>query len=111
MTELHQPDSAKSSRVQLAREAAQDVVRVLMGFVDECCEVAFGVEWHALIPERARPRRGCRRGLRDDLRRRSRPVDDLELGELGKSFLGEFGADAGLLGAAERDMRRHVEML
>jgi hypothetical protein len=38
-------------------------------------------------------------------------VDDLELGELRKPFLGEFGADARMLGAAERDMRRHVEVL
>ena len=30
---------------------------------------------------------------------------------VGETFLGEFGADAGLLGAAERDVRGHVEML
>jgi hypothetical protein len=52
MTELHQPDGAKPLRVQLAREATQDFVRVLMRFVDECCEVALGVECHALIPEK-----------------------------------------------------------
>src|SRR5665213_476817 len=38
-------------------------------------------------------------------------VDDLKLGELRETLLGEFGADAGLLGSAERDERRHVEML
>src|SRR5450631_1494858 len=42
---------------------------------------------------------------------RARLVDDLELGELREPFLGEFGADARLLGATERNMRRHVEVL
>ena len=37
-------------------------------------------------------------------------VDDLQLGEFGESFFGEFDADARLLGAAERDVRRHVEV-
>src|SRR5580704_12012100 len=32
-------------------------------------------------------------------------VDDLELGELSQTFLSELGADARLLGAAERDVR------
>src|SRR5260370_34268627 len=41
----------------------------------------------------------------------SRLVDDLELSEFGEAFLGEFGADARLLGAAERNVRRHIEML
>src|ERR1700692_2646642 len=41
----------------------------------------------------------------------SRLIDDLELGEFGEAFLGEFGADARLLGAAERNVRRHVEMI
>ena len=38
-------------------------------------------------------------------------VDNLKLGEFGETFLGEFGPDAGLLSAAEWDVRRHVEML
>src|SRR6476659_1705261 len=42
---------------------------------------------------------------------RRRAVDDLQLCELGETFLGEFSADARLLGAAERDVRGHVEVL
>ena len=41
----------------------------------------------------------------------ARFVDDLQLGKLGETFLGELGADPRLLGAAERDMRGHVEVL
>jgi hypothetical protein len=37
-------------------------------------------------------------------------VYDLQLGELGKAFLGELDPDAGLLGPAERDMRPEIEM-
>src|SRR5215831_11759369 len=42
---------------------------------------------------------------------RRRSVDDLELGELRQTLFGELRADARLLGAAEGDMRGHVEML
>src|SRR5215469_5048858 len=43
--------------------------------------------------------------------RGSGAVDDLQLGKFGETFLGEFGSNAGLLGAAERDMRGHIEVL
>src|SRR5262245_14938920 len=44
-------------------------------------------------------------------RRGSRSVDDLQLREFCKAFLSKLRADARLLGPAERDVRRHVEVL
>ena len=38
-------------------------------------------------------------------------IDNLELREFGETFLGEFRADARLLGAAVRNMRRHIKVL
>jgi hypothetical protein len=38
-------------------------------------------------------------------------VDDLQLGEFDQPFLGKFSADTGLLGSAEGNVRRHIEVL
>lgn len=113
MAELHQTDRAIAACVQVGRKIVQDLVRILILLVDQRRKVALRVKHDAASPfcDVQKSDRGAAAAAIIYIRLRACLVDDLQLGELRKPFLGELGADARLLGPAERNMRRHVEVL